>query len=394
MSLSVDIRKNFPGFSLDVSFEAPDATKTLALLGASGCGKSMALKCIAGIETPDEGRIVLNDRVLFDSAAHVNVPASERRVGYLFQNYALFPTMTVAKNVETGVRSRNKNEVRECAAAQIRAFRLEGLEDRKPSELSGGQQQRCALARIMANEPELLLLDEPFSALDGFLRWQIELELADTLKAFPGGVVFVTHSRDEAYRMCDQVCVLTAGKSGRTVGTHELFDAPATRSEAIISGCKNVSEAVPAGERVVRCVDWGVELACAQDVAGATSVGVRAHFLRIVRADGRVVDTIGDAETGFGSAAHDAEKGARVAGAVAGAAGDDTPGSASVSPDNRIECRVARVIDNVFSTIVMCDTPGTAQLRVELSKDAWASLEDPTSVTIEVSPADVMVLRG
>ena len=123
-------------------------------------------------------------------------------------------------------------------------------------------------------------------------------------------------------------------------------------------------------------------------------MGVRAHFLRIVRADGRVVDTIGDAETGFGSAAHDAEKGARVAGAVAGAAGDDAPGSASVSPDNRIECRVARVIDNVFSTIVMCDTPGTAQLRVELSKDAWASLEDPTSVTIEVSPADVMVLRG
>lgn len=394
MSLFVDIRKSLPGFSLNVSFEAADSTQTLALLGASGCGKSMALKCIAGIERPDEGRIVLNDRVLFDSATHVNVPASERRVGYLFQNYALFPTMTVAKNVEVGVRGGTREERHERAAAQIRAFRLEGLENRKPAELSGGQQQRCALARIMANEPELLLLDEPFSALDGYLRWQIELELADTLKAFPGGVVFVTHSRDEAYRMCSQVCVLTAGKSGRTVPTRELFDAPQTLAEAVISGCKNVSDAAPVAPSVVRCVDWGADLACAQDVAGATSVGVRAHFLRIVEADGRKVDTIGDAATGFGTnaqvdGADAAEKGAQAApvSANAGAA-------APVSVNNRIECTVARVIDNVFSTIVMCQTPGAAQLRVELSKDAWAALGNPTRVTIEVSPSDVMVLRG
>ena len=212
MSLSVDIRKQLGDFSLDVSFKAENPAETLALLGASGCGKSMALKCVAGVERPDEGRIVLNGRVLYDSAARVNVPAQRRHVGYLFQSYALFPAMTVLDNVLVGARGATRAERLAMAARQIRAFRLEGLEGRRPAELSGGQQQRCALARIMASEPELLLLDEPFSALDGYLRWQLELELADTLRAFPGGVVFVTHSRDEVYRMCDRVCVLrTAG---------------------------------------------------------------------------------------------------------------------------------------------------------------------------------------
>lgn len=377
MSLSVDIKKRLGSFQLDVSFEAQDATETLALLGASGCGKSMALKCIAGIERPDEGRIVLNDRVLFDSAARVDMPVQQRRVGYLFQNYALFPTMTVLDNVLVGVREGSRDERRERAQAQIRAFRLEGLEDHRPAELSGGQQQRCALARIMANDPELLLLDEPFSALDGFLRWQLELELSDTLKAFPGGVVFVTHSRDEVYRMCDRVCVLTAGKSGRTVPTRELFDAPESLSEAVISGCKNVSAAVPAGPQTLDCTDWGVCLACGASVEGCDHVGLRAHFLRIVEADGRSVDTIGDAATGFGSGAGGGERGAY-----------------PCSRENHIPCTVARVIDNVFSTIVMCDTPGGGQLRVELEKDAWAALGDPTRVTIEVAPADVMALRG
>lgn len=377
MSLSVDIKKRLGSFQLDVSFEAQDATETLALLGASGCGKSMALKCIAGIERPDGGRIVLNDRVLFDSAAHVDVPVQQRRVGYLFQNYALFPTMTVLDNVLVGLREGSRDERRERARAQIRAFRLEGLEDHRPAELSGGQQQRCALARIMANDPELLLLDEPFSALDGFLRWQLELELSDTLKAFPGGVVFVTHSRDEVYRMCDRVCVLTAGKSGRTVPTRELFDAPESLSEAVISGCKNVSAAVPAGPQTLDCTDWGVRLSCGASVEGCDHVGLRAHFLRIVEADGRPVDTIGDAATGFGSGVGEGERGTH-----------------PCSRENHIPCTVARVIDNVFSTIVMCDTPGGGQLRVELEKDAWAALSDPTHVTIEVAPADVMALRG
>ncbi|WP_342994753.1 sulfate/molybdate ABC transporter ATP-binding protein [Parolsenella catena] len=382
MSLSVDIRKRLGDFSLDVSFKAENSAETLALLGASGCGKSMALKCVAGVERPDEGRIVLNGRVLYDSAARVNVPAQRRRVGYLFQSYALFPAMTVLDNVLVGARGATRAERLAMAARQIRAFRLEGLEGRRPAELSGGQQQRCALARIMASEPELLLLDEPFSALDGYLRWQLELELADTLRAFPGGVVFVTHSRDEVYRMCDRVCVLTDGRGGRTVPTSELFDAPATLAEALISGCKNVSPAVPVGPETLDCADWGVRLACGRAVAGCAHAGIRAHFLRIVEADGRPVDTIGDVATGFGSARGRGEQCEASRSRVV----------ARSRAENRIPCTVARVIDNVFSTIVMCATPGGACLRVELGKDAWAALGCPARVTLQVAPSDVMPL--
>ena len=382
MSLSVDIRKRLGDFSLDVSFKAENPAETLALLGASGCGKSMALKCVAGVERPDEGRIVLNGRVLYDSAARVNVPAQRRHVGYLFQSYALFPAMTVLDNVLVGARGATRADRLAMAARQIRAFRLEGLEGRRPAELSGGQQQRCALARIMASEPELLLLDEPFSALDGYLRWQLELELADTLRAFPGGVVFVTHSRDEVYRMCDRVCVLTDGRGGRTVPTSELFDAPATLAEALISGCKNVSPAVPVGPETLDCADWGVRLACGRAVAGCAHAGIRAHFLRIVEADGRPVDTTGDVVTGFGSARGRGEQCAASRSCVV----------ARSRAENRIPCTVARVIDNVFSTIVMCATPGGACLRVELGKDAWAALGCPARVTLQVAPSDVMPL--
>ncbi len=380
MSLSVDIRKRLGAFSLDASFTSDDAIETLALLGASGSGKSVALKCIAGTERPDEGRIVLNDRVLFDSAAGVDVSVRERRVGYLFQSYALFPTMTVEQNVAAGVRSGSRAERLARAHEQIRAFRLDGLERLRPAQLSGGQQQRCALARIMANGPELLLLDEPFSALDGYLRWQLELELADTLRAFPGGVVFVTHSRDEVYRMCDRVCVLTNGHSGRTVSTRELFDAPATLAEAVMSGCKNVSAATPVGDHALSCVDWGVTLACEREAAGSDHAGIRAHDLRLVEADGRAVGDEGGSED------------AGVAAGGTAAAGDAAAGAAAAG--NRIPCAVARVIDNVFSTIVMCATPGGAQLRLELEKDAWARIGSPERVTLAVDPASVMPLAG
>ena len=380
MSLSVDIRKRLGAFSLDASFTSDDATETLALLGASGSGKSVALKCIAGTERPDEGRIVLNDRVLFDSAAGVDVSVRERRVGYLFQSYALFPTMTVEQNVAAGVRSGSRAERLARAHEQIRAFRLDGLERLRPAQLSGGQQQRCALARIMANGPELLLLDEPFSALDGYLRWQLELELADTLRAFPGGVVFVTHSRDEVYRMCDRVCVLTNGHSGRTVPTRELFDAPATLAEAVMGGCKNVSVATPVGDHALSCVDWGVTLACEREAAGSDHAGIRAHDLRLVEADGRAVGDEGGSED------------AGVAAGGTAAAGDAAAGAAAAG--NRIPCAVARVIDNVFSTIVMCATPGGAQLRLELEKGAWARTGSPERVTLAVDPASVMPLAG
>lgn len=366
MSLEVDVHKRLGSFSLDVSFRVDAERETLALLGPSGCGKSLTLKCIAGVLTPDEGRIVLNDRVLFDSGARVNLPPQQRRVGYLFQQYALFPNMTVAGNIAAGVVGLARAERDERVAEQVRAFRLEGLERKRPAELSGGQQQRVALARIFASQPELILLDEPFSALDGHLRWQLELELTDTLRSFPGGAVYVSHNRDEVFRMCDTVCVVSHGRSEDKLTVPELFATPRTLSAALISGCKNVSRARvagagKAGETLLACEDWGVTLATSLPVPeGVTHAGIRAHFFSVVEADGRPLPR------------------------------------GSVPPDSRnaISCRVARVIESTFSMIAMLETPGGAQLRYECEKDAWAALGNPREVVLAIDPSQVMPLAG
>ena len=377
MSLSVDIHRRLRGFDLDVAFEVERPEETLALLGPSGCGKSMTLKCIAGIVTPDSGRIVLNDRVLFDSERRVNLRPQERRVGYLFQNYALFPNMTVEQNIGVGIMGAGREARAAAVAEQIAAFRLEGLEAKKPHELSGGQQQRVALARIMASKPELLLLDEPFSALDGYLRWQLELELTDTLRRFPGGTVYVSHNRDEVYRMCDSVCVVSQGRSEDKLSVPELFSAPTTLAAALISGCKNVSAAEPVEREAdgsssrLSCGDWGVELETALPVpVGATHVGIRAHYFRVAEADGKKAAAVAGEATGE-------------AGAGSGAPRDEK---------NLIPCEVDRVIDNTFSTIVMLRTPGGADLRYECEKDAWAALGNPARVTMSIAPEAVMPL--
>ena len=345
MSLSVDVEKSLGDFSLDVSFSSPSA-ETLALLGPSGCGKSMTLKCIAGLVRPDRGRIVLNDRVLFDSGAGVDLPPQQRHVGYLFQQYALFPHMTVEQNVVCGATGQTREDRLRRASEQIRAMHLEGLEGRRPSELSGGQQQRCAMARILAGSPELILLDEPFSALDGYLRWQLELELTDTLRGFPAGAVYVSHNRDEVYRMCDTVCVLDRGRSDPRVSVRELFERPTSLAAALISGCKNISRATPAGGGLLDCADWGVTLRTTLPVGeGVTHAGIRAHYFRV---------------------------------------GGET---------NAIPCTVDRVIDSTFSTIVMARTPGGGLLRYELGKEEWAALGDPARVTLSIDPACVMPLE-
>ena len=151
----------------------------------------MTLKCIAGIEKPDRGTTTLDGRVLFDSEKHINLTPQQRRVGYPFQQYALFPNMTAAQNILCVIRTGSRTEKKETLAALLRTFRLEGLEKKLPAQLSGGQQQRVALARILASEPQAILLDEPFSALDSYLKW--ELELGELLGAFDGPILWVSH---------------------------------------------------------------------------------------------------------------------------------------------------------------------------------------------------------
>ena len=246
MSLLIDIEKRLGSFHLQVQLQAQD--EVTALSGASGCGKSMTLKCIAGIVTPDRGRIVLNDRVLFDSAAHIDLPPQRRRVGYLFQNYALFPTMTVEKNILCAIPG-SKTEKGAALSDAVRRFRLEGLEQHYSAQLSGGQQQRVALARILCAKPEAILLDEPFSALDSYLKWQLELELSDLLAAFRGPILWVSHDRGEVFRSCRQICVLDHGHSQGTLTPEQLLHRPGTESAARLSGCENIVEAHPAQGR-------------------------------------------------------------------------------------------------------------------------------------------------
>lgn len=198
--LEVQIYKKLAEFDLDASFQVDD--NILGLMGASGSGKSMTLKCIAGIETPDQGRIVLNNRVLFDSEKKINVPIQKRNVGYMFQSYALFPNMNVYENISVGLRARKVKDVDIVVQKVMQQFRIFELVSRYPKQLSGGQRQRVALARLMAYEPDVLLLDEPFSALDEDLKKDLLQELKSELQ-ISKPVIFVSHDKEEVNYLCD-----------------------------------------------------------------------------------------------------------------------------------------------------------------------------------------------
>ena len=206
MALTVDLEKRLGDFHLQVNFQAGD--EALALLGASGCGKSVTLKCIAGILRPDRGHIELDGKVLFDSRKSINLPPQQRGVGYLFQQYALFPHMTVAQNIAAALHRQPKKGRAETARRLLETFHLTGLEQHYPAQLSGGQQQRVALVRILASKPQAILLDEPFSALDSSLKLELELELESMLEGFGGTVLWVSHDRAEVERHCRQVAVI------------------------------------------------------------------------------------------------------------------------------------------------------------------------------------------
>lgn len=287
MSLIVDIRKSFGSFRLDVAFETNG--DILGILGASGCGKSVTLKCIAGIERPDEGRIVLNGRTLFDAEKKIDLPPQQRRVGYLFQQYALFPTMTAEKNIAAGARHLPKAQRQQAVDAMMERMQITALRKQYPSELSGGQQQRVALARILINEPELILLDEPFSALDSHLRDRMEREVMDILRDFGGDALIVSHSRDELYRMADNLAIYNRGRIEALGEKHALFKNPGTHAAAQLTGCKNFSRASDLrhedGRTVFTADDWGIELSVPGDQTGGI-VGLRRHCAVLADAPG------------------------------------------------------------------------------------------------------------
>jgi molybdate transport system permease protein len=276
MSLEVQIEKRLQSHSLALDFKA--GTKPLAILGPSGAGKTMTLRCIAGLVTPDRGRIVLDDRVLFDSDKKISVPTRERRIGLLFQNYALFSHMTVSENIAFGLDRAAPDERERKVRRQLDSLHLTGLESRLPRELSGGEQQRVALARALAIEPDALLLDEPLSALDTHLRSQVEHQLLSTLAAFKGSSLVVTHNIEEAYRLGEEMLVLTKGRVAAFGPKEEVFRRPPTFDVARLTGCKNFSRAAVVSEDMIDAMDWGCRLRVSQSVTqSVVHAGIRAH---------------------------------------------------------------------------------------------------------------------
>ena len=275
MGLAVRIKKKLGDFCLDVGFQSESSR--IGILGASGCGKSMTLKSIAGIETPDQGEITVNGQEFYHSDEKINVKPQKRKVGYLFQNYALFPTMTVAKNIEAGLKG-SKQAKKKRVDEMIRTFQLEGLKDRLPGELSGGQQQRAALARIMAYEPDVILLDEPFSAMDMFLKDRLQQELIEMLSDYRGIVILVSHNRDEIYRFSEELIIMDRGAVVTSGKTKEIFANPGKREAARLTGCKNISRIQRLDAHRMKALDWGAKLTLQREIPEGTAyVGFRAH---------------------------------------------------------------------------------------------------------------------
>lgn len=273
MSLDIHIEKKLKEFTLKSTLYFKE--NRTALLGASGSGKSMILKCISGIETPDKGYIKVNGRTLFDSEQKINLKPQERRVGYLFQNYALFPNFTVRKNISCVLKDK-KN--RERVEQLLTLFDLETIADHYAEQLSGGQQQRVALARLLASEPEILLLDEPFSALDTFLREKVEIEMKAFLSNYHGDVVLVTHNRNEAYRLCDHLVILDKGVTIEKGSLKEVFEQPSYIATAKLTGCKNFSAIDRLTDKQAYATDWGITLTTDQEIPDdITHIGIRAH---------------------------------------------------------------------------------------------------------------------
>lgn len=344
MSLIVHIRKRLHNFELISDFETDGQ---LALLGASGSGKSMTLKCIAGIEKPDSGYIELNGRVLYDSSKHINIQPQKRNVGYLFQNYALFPNMTVKKNILVAMKAENKTEK---LNSLLDEFYIRDIQDKYPGEISGGQQQRVALARILASEPEVILLDEPFSALDNFIRWRLEMTVADTIKKFGVISVMVTHDRDEAYRNCEAVCIINDGKSEPVLEIHKMMGQPNTIGAARISGCKNIFEAEKTNDKnVILLPKLNIYLKSAENAEeDIKAVGLRSHYF-----------------------------------------------SFEVT-ENKIDCVVERLVEDVFGAIIMLKPINAEEgnlIRVDTDKNMLEKLSAGDNISIYIKPVDVLLLK-
>lgn len=357
MSLEVSIEKQLPAFRLAVQFATGSAP--LGLLGPSGSGKTMTLRAIAGLEKPDRGRIVLNGRVLFDSERGIDVPARARRVGILFQHYALFPHMTVAENIAFGLGRVPGAEQVNRVRRHLVAAHVESLAERFPGSLSGGEQQRVALARALAVDPEALLLDEPFSALDTHLRNALERQLRESLGGYRGATLFVSHNLEEAYRVCEDLVVLSRGALAAYGPKEKIFRHPPTLEVARLTGCKNFSRAKMIADGCVEAPDWGCTVRVRQRPERVpVHVAIRAHHLRV-----------------FG------------------------PGATPSPGENVFPCWLAAMAETPFRVTLdlrvgsPSENPADYHLQAEIFKREWENFRDlPQPWQVELSPERLILL--
>lgn len=339
----VDIEKKFGKFTLKTKFQFDN--EIMGLLGASGSGKSLTLKCIAGIEKPDKGRIILNDRVLFDSEKKINISPKDRKIGYLFQDYALFPNMNVYENIKVGIREGENFD--KLIMEKLEEMRISHLKDKKINEISGGEKQRVALARLLINKPEIILLDEPFSALDDYLKSKIELEVSEVLRNYKIPTILVSHSRAEVYRLCNEICVMSNGKSEDLMNKKELFKNPKTFSSCLISGCKNFSKIEKISENRLRALDWNIELETSDTILEEHKIlGIRAHLIELEKSD-----------------------------------------------ENSFEVEVERVVEDVFTYIILVRKKDAKNsIRIEVDKHILEKVENRENLFITMRKEDLILM--
>ncbi|MBI5327677.1 MAG: ABC transporter ATP-binding protein [Deltaproteobacteria bacterium] len=238
MSLSFHLKKHFRDFSIDIAFSIEE--NMAVVFGPSGAGKSLLLNLISGIIKPDEGFVRIEGREIFNSATGINIPIRERKIGYLFQDYALFPHMTVFENIAYGISHEPKNKSKTKVEELLDLMRLGGLEHRFPKELSGGQKQRAALARTLAAEPSILLLDEPFSALDYQVREKLRADLLLIHQKYPITTLFVTHDLEESFVMGENIAIINNGRLEQFGAREDVFYKPKTKNVARFLGARNI----------------------------------------------------------------------------------------------------------------------------------------------------------
>ena len=235
MGLRVGFQKKVNGFTLDIEWQI--GNELAVLFGFSGAGKSMTLQMIAGLMKPDAGQVSLDGIVYFDSSTGPDLPPQDRPFGYVFQDLALFPHMTVLQNILYGAASLPKNEKLDRARDMIRVFKLTGLEDRYPHEISGGQKQRVAFARALIRRPKMLLLDEPFSALDRPLRLEMRRFLREVRDDFSIPALLVTHDFEEAVAISDKIIVYEHGKIAQIGSPESVKGSPVNQYVSLLTAC-------------------------------------------------------------------------------------------------------------------------------------------------------------